>query len=384
MTELATTTGVTVACAALGVARSGYYRRHHPPAATTATLATAPTPPSAAPVPPARSASARALTPAERDHIHHLLTSERFVDCAPRQVYATLLDEGTYLCSWSTMYSILRAHGEATRRRDQPRRTAYAKPELLATASCQLWSWDITKLKGPTTWTYFYLYVILDVYSRYVVGWMIAEREHAELAEALIAETCAKEGIPPDQLTIHADRGSAMTSQCVAQLLADLGITKTHARPHTSDDNPFSEAQFKTTKYHPSFPERFGSLEDARTWARPFFAWYNHDHHHTGIGLLTPATVHHGLSVTVTATRQTALDAAYTAHPERFVRGRPQPPALPPAVWINPPALTPATAGPSVAPTPDAAGPSRGEAAERSLDGPAADGQPALSAHAVA
>ena len=213
---------------------------------------------------------------------------------------------------------------------------------MLATRPRQLWSWDITKLKGPVTWSYYYLYVILDVFSRYAVGWTIAAGESAELAEALIAETCAKEGIAPDQLTIHADRGSAMTSKCVAQLLVDLGVTKSHSRPHVSDDNPFSEAHFKTVKHHPSFPDRFGSLEDARAWARPFFAWYNHEHRHSGIGLLTPATVHHGHVVVATAARLGGQAVAYQAHPERFVRGRPQPPAPPTAVWINPPAA-PAT-----------------------------------------
>jgi putative transposase len=212
--------------------------------------------------------SPRALSAEEQAHIRAVLNSERFADCAPRQIYATLLDEGQYLCSWSTMYRILREADEVRRRRDHRRQGAYTKPELLATRPNQLWSWDITKLKGPTTWSYYYLYVILDVYSRYVVGWMIAERETAELAEAFIAETCAKEGIAPEQLTLHADRGSAMTSKCVAHLLADLGVTKTHSRPQVSNDNPFSEAHFKTVKHHPSCPERFGSVADARGWAR--------------------------------------------------------------------------------------------------------------------
>ena len=355
--------GVTDACQALGVPRSTYYRARQPT-------------PSAAPAPP----SPRALSPAERAEVRAVLNSERFVDCAPREVYATLLDEGVYLCSWSTMYRILREADEVKRRRDQRRQAAYTKPELLATRPNQLWSWDITKLKGPTTWSYYYLYVILDVYSRYVVGWLIAERETAELAEAFIAETCAQERIDPNQLTIHADRGSAMTSKCVAHLLADLGVTKTHSRPHVSDDNPFSEAQFKTVKYHPTFPERFGSLEDARAWARGFFHWYNVEHHHTGIGLMTPATVHQGQAPVVRAARQATLTAAYQAHPERFVRGEPQPPALPLAVWINPPA-TAATTTPvlseappeSLVPAQPAAGPaSRGFTAQRPLDaGPA-------------
>src|SRR5215216_5874367 len=234
------------------------------------------------------------------------------------------------------MYRILAEADEVRDRREQSRRTGYTAPGLLATAPKQLWSWDITKLRGPATWTYYYLYVILDVFSRAVVGWMIAEREDAGLAEALIAETCAKEGIVPQQLTIHADRGSAMTSKSVAHLLADLGVTKTHSRPHVSNDNPYSEAQFKTLKYRPDFPSQFGSLADARAWARPFFQWYNHNHHHSGIGLLTPATVHCGQAVETIAARQHVLLAAYQAHPERFVRRVPTPPPLPTAVWINP------------------------------------------------
>jgi putative transposase len=318
----------------------------------------------------------RTLSVEERAQIGAVLDSERFADCAPREVYATLLDEGVYLCSWPTMYRILREANEVRRRRDERRQGSYVKPELLATRPNQLWSWDITKLKGATTWTYYYLYVILDVYSRYVVGWMIAERESAELAEAFIAETCAKEGIAPAQLTLHADRGSAMTSKCVAHLLADLGVTKTHSRPQVSNDNPFSEAQFKTVKYHPSCPERFGSVEDARAWARGLFQWYNHDHHHTAIGLLTPATVQHGRAPEVLAARQAVLRAAYQAHPERFVRGEPRPAELPVAVWINPPLVerSPTTPLAVAAPEstdqnePPVAPVSSGETAQRPLD----------------
>jgi putative transposase len=277
------------------------------------------------------------LSAEERSAVRDVLNSPRFQDCAPRQVYATLLDEATYLCSWRTMYRILAASDEVRERRDQSRHPTYTKPELLATQPRELWSWDITKLKGPTKWTYYYLYVILDVFSRYVVGFLISERETAELAEAFIAETCAKEGVGPDQLTLHADRGSAMTSKSVAQLLADLGVTKTHSRPHVSNDNPYSESQVGTLKYRPGFPAQFGSLADARAWARPFFQWYNHEHHHSGIGLLTPATVHGDQAAAAIAARQEVLVAAYQAHPERFVRGAPTPPALPTAVWINPP-----------------------------------------------
>lgn len=322
--ELAAAVGVAEACHVLGVPRSTHYR-------TRQTLETPPPAPRERPVP------ARSLSSEERTAVRDLLNSERFQDDAPREVYATLLDEGIYLCSWRTMYRILAAADEVQERRDQLRRPSYAKPELLATRPRELWSWDITKLKGPAKWTYYYLYVIVDVFSRYVVGWMITERETAELAEAFIAETCAKEEVCPNQLTLHADRGSAMTSKSVAQLLADLGVTKTHSRPHVSNDNPYSESQFKTLKYRGDFPPQFGSLADARVWARAFFQWYNHEHHHSGIGLLTPATVHCGQAVEALAARQEVLSAAYGAHPERFVRGMPRPLALPTAVWINPP-----------------------------------------------
>jgi putative transposase len=260
------------------------------------------------------------------------------MDLAPAEVYATLLDEGRYLCSLRTMYRILAAAHEVRERRNQLRHVA-PTPELLATRPNEVWSWDITKLLGPAKWTYYYLYVILDIFSRYVVGWMVAHRESALLAERLIAATCAKQQIRPDQLTIHADRGSSMTSKPVALLLADLGITRTHSRPHVSNDNPFSEAQFKTLKYRPEFPDRFGSVEHARACCHPFFTWYNTAHRHGGIGLLTPAMVHYGHAESVCAQRAAVLAAAYVAHPERFVRQLPTPPALPTAVWINPPAV---------------------------------------------
>jgi putative transposase len=315
------------------------------------------------------------LSPEERTTVRDILNSERFADCAVRTVYATLLDEQQYLCSWRTMYRILAEADQVRERRNQVRRTGYAAPELLATEPNQLWSWDITKLRGPAKWSYYYLYVILDVFSRAVVGWLIAEREDAALAEALIAETCAKEGILPEQLTIHADRGSAMTSKVVAQLLADLGVAKTHSRPHVSNDNPFSEAQFKTMKYRPGYPDRFGSLVDARQWAREFFAWYNHEHRHSGIGLLTPAIVHRGQAVEQVAARAQVLSEAYAAHPERFVRGCPRPPEVPSAVWINPPTMGEqppercSTAGATMGPLPSAgAAVSRVSAAHRPLD----------------
>jgi putative transposase len=315
------TMGTAPACDALGLSRASVYRQRQP----AAPCAARPTPP-------------RALAPTERQVVLDTLHSERFLDQAPAQVHAALLDEGTYLCSPRTMYRILDDAEEVKERRDQVRRPQYVKPELLATQPNTLWSWDITKLLGPAKWTYFYLYVILDVFSRYVVGWMVAPRESATLAERLIEATCVKQGIAPGQLTIHADRGSSMRSKLVALLLADLGVVKTHSRPHVSNDNPFSEAQFKTLKYCPAFPDRFGSLEDARAFGQGFFPWYNDEHHHSGLGYLTPAMVHHGIAEGVRDQRTTVLAAAYAAHPERFVRGVPQPAPLPTAVWINPPA----------------------------------------------
>ncbi len=283
------------------------------------------------------SAPPRALDPVERQVVLETLDSERFLDQAPAQVHATLLDEGTCLCSPRTMYRLLDAAGQVKERRDQVRRPQYAAPELLATQPNEVWSWDITKLLGPAKWTYFYLYVILDIFSRYVVGWMIAPHESAALAERLIAETCAKQGIEPGQLTLHADRGGAMRSKPVALLLADLGVVKTHSRPYVSNDNPFSEAQFKTLKYCPEFPDRFGSIEDGRAFGQAFFRWYNQDHRHSGLGFLTPAVVHFGQAAAVRAHRDRVLATAYALHPERFVHGRPQPAHLPNAVWINPP-----------------------------------------------
>jgi len=222
-------------------------------------------------------------------------------------------------------------------RRDQLRHPEYHRPELLATAPNQLWSWDITKLKGPHPWTYYHLYVLMDVYSRYVLGWLLALRESSTLAVELIRHCCEREGITRDQLTVHADRGSSMRSKPVAFLLADLGVTKSHSRPYTSTDNPYSEAQFKTLKYQPEFPERFGSPEDARAFLRRFFLWYNTDHRHSGIGLVTPAQRHHGTDRIVYEKRQDVMTAFYERHPERFVKGRPSPPQLPGDVWINKP-----------------------------------------------
>jgi len=322
---LAPTFGIVAACEAVGLPRASFYRAHPPVKPVAPSLA------------PERSPSARALTPTEKATVREVLNSARFQDQAPREVYATLLDEECYLCSWRTMYRILAENQEVRERRDQLHHPTYAKPELLATRPNQLWSWDITKLRGPVPWTSYYLYVILDVYSRYVVGWMIAECESEDLAQELIRETCAKQGIQPGQLTLHADNGSAMIAKSVAQLLIDLDVVKSHSRPHVSDDNPYSEAQFKTLKYRPDYPDRFGCLVDARVWAQAFFAWYNQDHHHTGLGLLTPAVVHYGLAETVLQKRQRVLDVAYATHPERFVKHPPVPAQLPAAVWINPP-----------------------------------------------
>jgi putative transposase len=277
------------------------------------------------------------LSLAERRAVLDQLHSDRFVDQAPAEVYATLLDEGVYLCSERTMYRLLAAADEVRERRDQARHPVHPKPELVAEQPNQVWSWDITKLPGPSKGSWFYLYTIIDIYSRYVPGWLVAPREHAALAHRFIAETAAKHGIGPDTLTLHADRGSPMVATSVALLLGSLGITQSHSRPHVSNDNPFSESQFKTLKYQPAFPDRFGSVEDARTYCQRFFGWYNTDHHHQGIGLYTPVQVYTGAAMTVRAERQQTLTAAYAAHPERFVQGAPQPPPLPTSVWINRP-----------------------------------------------
>jgi len=307
-------------CDALAIPRASYYRWQQPKA----------------PLPVGRQVP-RALPPEERERILAVLNSDRFAELPPAEVYATLLDEGKYLCSIRTMYRILTAHGEVRERRRQLRHPPYAAPELLATAPNQLWSWDITKLKGAVKWSYFYLYVILDVFSRYVVGWLVAERDSATLAQRLITETCARQGVERGQLTIHADRGAAMIAKSVALLLADLGVTKTHSRPHVSNDNPYSESQFKTLKYHPTFPDRFGCVQDARSFLLDFFQWYNSQHHHSALGYLTPWDVHYGQAELRIHERKLALRKAFEATPERFVGGVPTPPPLPTAVWINKP-----------------------------------------------
>lgn len=318
--ELAAEVGVKPACAALGVSRATYYRRRAP----------------SGPRQP-RPAPARALSSDERRAVVDVLASPRFVDRAPEEVHATLLEEGRYLCSPRTMYRILKAEAPVRERRDQLRHPSYEKPELVATAPNQVWSWDITKLLGPQRWNYFYLYVLLDIFSRYVVGWMLAPRENSTLAGRLIEETCARQGVRPQVLTLHSDRGAPMTSKCTAQLLADLGVTRSLSRPRVSDDNPFSEAQFKTLKYHPGFPKRFDGQGHAQRYCRSFFPWYNHEHRHGGIAMLTPADVHLGRVDAVVARKQAALDVAYEAHPERFVHGRPLVARPPTAVYINQP-----------------------------------------------
>ena len=325
--QLTPQVGVRDACQAVGAAQASYYRRHRH----------SPPPQRPAPVGHRERVQPRALSLSERQAILEQLHSDRFVDHAPAEVWATLLDEGVYLGSISTFYRLLRQAGETRERRRHATHPATVKPELVATASNQVWSWDITKLRGPAKWTYYHLYVILDIFSRYVVGWMVASRESAALAEVLIRQTVAKQGIGADQLTIHADRGSSMTSKPVAFLLADLGVTQSHSRPHVSDDNPYSEAQFKTLKYRPDFPGQFASIEAARAHCQVFFPWYNDEHRHTGLGLHTPADVHYGTAQAVRDKRATVLDDAFRAHPERFVRHPPEPPKLPINSWINPP-----------------------------------------------
>jgi len=312
--------GVAEACRAFGVSRASLYRLRNPK-----------------PKQNTRRYSHRRLTDLEEKEVLNLLSSDRFMDESVPEIYATLLDEGTYLCSPRTMYRILKRHKALRERRDQRQHPQYTKPELLATGPNQVWSWDITKLKGPQKWSHYHLYVVMDIYSRYVVGWLVASRESAALATRLIMETCRKQEIAEDQLTIHADRGTSMRSKPVAQLLADLGITKSHSRPYTSNDNPYSEAQFKTLKYHHTFPKSFGCLEDAQTFLRGFFRWYNGRHKHSAIGYITPESLHTGVAGEIRKKRCQTLEQAWFKHPERFVNGVPQPPQIPKAAWINKP-----------------------------------------------
>jgi putative transposase len=320
ISDLAPRLGVAPTCAALKISRASYYRSLSPN-----------------PVPKPRPTPRRALPAADRQIVLDILHEPRFADLAPAQVYAMLLDEGRYLCSERTFYRLLAANAEVRERREQLRHPQYAAPQLLATRPNELWSWDITKLLGPTKWTYYYLYVLLDVFSRYVVGWLLAQRESAALAELLIGESCERQGIVSGQLTVHSDRGPAMISKPVALLLADLGVTKSHSRPHVSNDNPFSESQFKTLKYRPGFPDRFGSHEHARSCCGDLLGWYNTEHHHVGLGLFTPHDVHYGLAAAKREKRALVLAEAFARNPERFPNGMPMPKALPTAVWINPP-----------------------------------------------
>jgi putative transposase len=319
--QLSKQVGVARACRTLGMPRASFYRQSQSDQAKHRRAAPPP----------------RALATQERQMVRDTLYSPRFMDKAPRQVYAALLDEGEYLCSVRTMYRILTQDQASRERRNQLKHPPYQKPELLATAPGQVWSWDITKLLTTKKWTYYYLYVILDIFSRYVVGWMLAQRESTDLASRLIRETVDQQGVERNQLTIHSDRGPSMSSQGVAQLLATLGVTKSHSRPHVSNDNPFSESQFKTMKYCPEFPDRFAGYDHALGFCRRFFPWYNDEHYHSGIGLLPPAMLHYGRAAAAVEARRRVLQAAYAAHPERFVHGVPEPPALPTAVWINPP-----------------------------------------------
>jgi putative transposase len=324
--KLAPEVGTAAACRAMGVSRATLYRRRNPAQPANETRA--------------KNRQPRALDAEQRQAVLDVLHSERFVDRAPAAVFAALLDEGVYHCSTRTMYRILQDADEVRERRNQLRHPSYKKPELLATGPNQVWSWDITKLLGPAKWTYYYLYVILDIFSRYAVGWMLASRESADLAKRLIRESIEKQALDADTLVIHSDRGPSMTSHTVAQLMATLGVTKSHSRPHVSNDNPFSESQFKTLKYRPEFPDRFGCQEDAHGFCQGFFHWYNEEHYHSGIGMLTPASVHYGQAAKILEVRQQVLAAAYAKHPERFVNKPPAPLALPQAVWINPPTAT--------------------------------------------
>ena len=322
---LAPGSGLTAGvCAALAVSRATVHRKR-------ARLTAAPA------IARPRPRPARALTGPQQQTVLDLLHAPRFADQAPAEIYATLLDEGTWHCSIRTMYRLLDQNGEVRERRQQLRHPAYQKPELLAEKPNEVWSWDITKLMGPTKWSYFYLYVILDIFSRRVVGWCVADAESATLFRPLFDDAIAKHNVPPGQLTLHADRGGPMKAKATAFLLADLGVTRSHNRPHTSNDNPFSESHFKTLKYQPRFPKRFSCIEDARTFCRQFFDWYNQDHHHAGIGLMTPDQVHYGQIDAVHAARQVTLDQAFRENPGRFVKKAPTPPDKPTATWINPP-----------------------------------------------
>lgn len=321
--EVGARLGVEPTCAAIGLPRATYYRHKA----------------GVKPKAGARAKPRQALGDAERQAVLDVLHEDRFIDATPTEIYAQLLDEDRYVCSIRTMYRILAANAELRERRRQRTHPPYAKPELIATAPNQVWSWDITKLLGPQKWTYYYLYTLLDIFSRYTVGWLVADRESGELAKKLILESCTRQEIEPGQLTIHQDRGTAMTSKTLAQTYATLGVTKSFSRPHVSDDNPFSEAQFKTLKYRPDFPARFDDQSHAERHCKDFFAWYNHEHHHVALGLMTPHDIHHDLAREKWRRRADALAAAFADHPERFPHGIPMPPPLPTAAYINKPTL---------------------------------------------
>ncbi|GEP34112.1 transposase [Nocardioides szechwanensis] len=328
--ELAALMSIATACALLGRSRASHYRAE----AEALRRAGLPFGPEPAPVRGPRPTPPNALTDAERQRVLEVLTEPRFADKAVAQAWAVLLDEGIYLCSMSTMHRVLRANHLAGERRRQATHPPRKKPELLATKPGQVWSWDITKLRSPVRGVYYDLYVVIDIYSRYIVAWTVAAREDSEIAKTMLEEAMGVHGIPD---AIHADRGTSMTSKPVAQLLLDLGVYRSHSRPHVSNDNPYSEAAFKTLKYAPVFPTNFGSLQDARSFCETFFTYYIHEHRHSGIGLHTPASVHHGTAIQVRAQRQVTLDAAYAANPERFTRSRPEAPKLPTAAWVNDP-----------------------------------------------
>lgn len=337
LTSLHPLVGIVAACVALGVSRASYYRAQKP----------------AAPKP--RPRPARALSDEERAQVLATLDSERFMDLAPAQVYAQLLEDGEYLCSTRTMYRVLAQAGQVRERRAQRQHPVYVKPQLVATAPNQVWTWDTTKLPGSTKGTYYTLYVILDLFSRYIVGWQVTERESATVAQELIAACCKQQRVVREQLTVHSDRGSPMVAKSTAQLYLDLGIAKSYSRPHTSNDNPYSESNFRTLKYRPDMPDRLGSLQHARQVARELVDWYNDDHYHSSLALLHPVDVHYGRATAIIAARQRVLDEAHHRHPERFVRGQPTQKSPPAAAWINPPPMDPILSA-------DQAGPERGAA----------------------
>jgi putative transposase len=322
--------GIVAACLTLGVSRASYYRAQKPRRE-----------------PKPRPRPGRALTDEERARVLATLDGEEFMDMAPAQVYAQLLEDGEYLCSERTMYRVLEDHDQVRERRAQRRHPEHVKPQLVATAPNQVWSWDTTKLPGPTRGTYFTLYVIIDIFSRYIVGWQVTTSESAAVAQRLIEACCKQQRVTRGQLTIHADRGSPMVAKSTAQLYVDLGVAKSHSRPHTSNDNPYSESNFRTLKYRPDMPERLGSVEHARQVIRALVDWYNDDHYHVSLALLHPVDVHYGRTADIVAARQRVLDDAHARHPERFVHGRPLQKSPPSAAWINPPPLDPIAVSPA-------------------------------------